>query len=216
MGRGRFSANADVVVAAEALSAYTAAVDTAAGKVGLSGFTRLNGAFYRQQRASAPLGAWDPEQKWDLWLCGMVLLSAALQQWTLSDICSKKPSLESVYVESCQPADGSTVGRAQPGGRVLPAVHCYRQVCRRLTQGPGAPSDFPPRRLRIPARGRCVGRRPPGRLCGGQFWRRRIRTPTAHSRRRRGEVHPALRGPACDFVDARERDSWPSSGASLI
>ena len=57
MGRGRFSANADVVVAAEALSAYTAAVDTAAGKVGLSGFTRLNGAFYRQQWASAPLGA---------------------------------------------------------------------------------------------------------------------------------------------------------------
>ena len=40
MGRGRFAANADVVVAAEALSAYTAAVGTAAGKVGLSGFTR--------------------------------------------------------------------------------------------------------------------------------------------------------------------------------
>ena len=90
MGRGRFAANADVVVAAEALSAYTAAVDTAAGKVGLSGFTRLNGAFYRQQRTNSPLGAWDPEQKWDLWLCGMVLLSAALQQWALSDICSKK------------------------------------------------------------------------------------------------------------------------------
>ena len=116
MGRGRFSANADVVVAAQALSAYTAAVDTAAGKVGLSGFTRLNDAFYRQQRASAPLGAWDPEQKWDLWLCGMVLLSAALQQWTLSDICSKKSSLESVYEESANPLTGRQSVELNPAG----------------------------------------------------------------------------------------------------
>ena len=44
MGRGRFAVNADVVVAAEALTAYTAAVDTAAGKVGLTGFMGLNDA----------------------------------------------------------------------------------------------------------------------------------------------------------------------------
>ena len=116
MGRGRFSANADVVVASEALSAFTAAVDTAAGKVGLSVFTRLNDAYYRQQRAIAPLGAWDPEQKWDLWLCGMVLLSAALQQWTLSDVCSKKPSLGSVYVESFNPLTGRQSVDLDPAG----------------------------------------------------------------------------------------------------
>ena len=141
MGRGRFAANADVVVAAEALSAYTAAVDTAAGKVGLSGFTRLNDAFYRQQRASAPLGAWDPEQKWDLWLCGMVLLSAALQQWTLGDICSKKPSLEFVYEESVNPLTGRQSVELNPAGEffqqftaiIKPVVDLHKDSTLRAT-----------------------------------------------------------------------------------
>ena len=46
----------------------------------------------------------------------MILLSAALQQWTLSDICSKKPSLESVFVESFNPLTGRQSVELDPAG----------------------------------------------------------------------------------------------------
>ena len=49
-------------------------------------------------------------------VCGMVLLSAAPQQWALSDICSKKPSLESVYVESFNPLTGRPSVELNPAG----------------------------------------------------------------------------------------------------
>ena len=108
LGRGRFaSVGVDVTTANETLWKWTHLVDTAAGNVGLTAFTRANERFFQQQREAASVAPWDQPQKWDSWLAGVVVLTIAMETWLHSDVPSKKPSLADVFLTSLDPLTGA-------------------------------------------------------------------------------------------------------------
>ena len=104
LGRGRFaSVGVDVTSANETLWKWTHLIDTAAGNVGVTTFTRENERYFQQQRAEASVAPWDQPQKWDSWMAGIIMLSIAMETWLHSDVPTKKPSLASVFITSVDP-----------------------------------------------------------------------------------------------------------------
>ena len=87
LGRGRFaSVRVGVINANEALWKWTHLIDTAAGNLGVTTFTRSNERHFQQQHTGASVAPCDQPQKWDSWLAGIVMLTIAMETWLHSDV----------------------------------------------------------------------------------------------------------------------------------
>ena len=128
--RGRFaSLGVDVTSANETLLwKWTHLIDTAAGNVGVTTFTRENERFFQQQRAEASVAPWDQPQKWDSWLAGIIMLTIAMETWLHSDVPAKKPSLAGVFLTSIDPltrAELTELNPSSPFSRRMSQLHLH-------------------------------------------------------------------------------------------
>ena len=116
-------------------------IDTAAGNLGVTTFTRSNERYFQQQRAEASVAPWDQPQKWDSWLAGFVMLTIAMETWLHSDVPTKKPSLSDVFLTSIGPLTSAELTELNPSSPFFQRMSQFHLHILSISSQPEVRSD---------------------------------------------------------------------------